>query len=355
MDNSPAFENGSAPARIGRPAFWQLAMRCAQIAGLVDVAFFFLFLILDSPVLAWVNVVSVAMYIGVYYALKQRRNRLAVWLIWTEVVVHAALGIVMIGWGSGFHYYLLMFIPAICLSAPRKWIVPGLFVLWAYYVALSVVTWYVAPLQPIPEMALNLVHLFNLTVVFAMFSYLSVFYLGVVIAAQKRLQKVAITDSLTGLLNRRQMQYLLDQELERFKRSGEPVSLMLMDLDHFKQLNDSRGHDAGDKVLQAFADILRQELRAQDLVARWGGEEFLVIMPQCTVSDALKTAERLRVALETYRGKSTDGADFEATVSIGVTDLRQGDDAVTAVSRADRAMYQSKALGRNRVTAVWVR
>ena len=355
MDNSPAFENGSAPARIGRPAFWQLAMRCAQIAGSVDVAFFFLFLILDSPVLAWVNVVSVAMYIGAYYALKQRRNRLAVWLIWTEVVVHAALGIVMIGWGSGFHYYLLMFIPAICLSAPRKWIVPGLCVLWAYYVALSVVMWFVVPLQPIPEMALNLVHLFNLTVVFAMFSYLSVFYLGVVIAAQKRLQKVAITDSLTGLLNRRQMQYLLDQELERFKRSGEPVSLMLMDLDHFKQLNDSRGHDAGDKVLQAFADILRQELRAQDLVARWGGEEFLVIMPQCTVSDALKTAERLRVALETYRGKSTDGADFEATVSIGVTDLRQGDDAVTAVSRADRAMYQSKALGRNRVTAVWVR
>ncbi|MBQ0834606.1 GGDEF domain-containing protein [Marinobacter sp.] len=93
------------------------------------------------------------------------------------------------------------------------------------------------------------------------------------------------------------MQYLLDREIERFKRSGDPVSLMLMDLDHFKQLNDSRGHDAGDKVLQAFADILRQELRAQDLVARWGGEEFLVIMPQCTVSDALKTAERLRVAL----------------------------------------------------------
>src|SRR5690606_38150913 len=143
----------------------------------------------------------------------------------------------------------------------------------------------------------NSVFRWHLSVVFAMFTCLSVFYQGVLIAAQKRLQKVATTDSLTGLLNRRQMQYLLDQEIERFKRSGEPVSLMLMDLDHFKQLNDSRGHDAGDKVLQAFADILRQELRAQDLVARWGGEEFLVIMPQCTVSDALKTAERLRVAL----------------------------------------------------------
>lgn len=99
------------------------------------------------------------------------------------------------------------------------------------------------------------------------------------------------------LLNRRQMQYLLDQEIERHKRSSDQVSLMLMDLDHFKQLNDNHGHDAGDKVLQAFADILRKGLRSQDFVARWGGEEFLVLMPQCAVSDAIKTAERIRFAI----------------------------------------------------------
>ena len=352
MDKITATATNDAPARIRRPAFWQLAMRCAQIAGSVDVAFFFLFLALGSPVLAWVNVVSVAMYTGAYYALKHRRNRLAVWLIWTEVLVHAALGIVMIGWGSGFHYYLLMFIPAICLSAPRRWIFPGLCVLWAYYVALYLLMYFVQPLQPIPEAALNLVHLFNLTIVFAMFSYLSVFYLGVVIGAQKRLQKMATTDSLTGLLNRRQMQCHLDQEVERFKRSGQPVSLLLMDLDHFKKINDSWGHDSGDKVLQAFADILQQELRAQDLVARWGGEEFLVIMPQCGLAGALQIAERLRCAMESYYGQGTAEQSGRVTVSIGATELRPGDDAATATGRADAAMYQSKESGRNRVTGV---
>jgi len=349
---TPTNRDSEAPARIRRPAFWQLAMRCTQIAGSVDVAFFILFLALGSPVLAWVNVISVAMYASAYYALKSRRNRLAVWLIWTEVLVHAALGTLMIGWGSGFHYYLLMFIPAISLSAPRKWIFPGLCALWGYYISLALLTWFLQPFQPIPATALSFVHIFNLTVVFAMFSYLSVFYLGIVIGTQKRLHQVAITDPLTGLLNRRQMQYLLEKEIERFKRSGVHVSLMLMDLDHFKQINDSRGHESGDKVLQAFADILRKGLRTQDLVSRWGGEEFLIIMPQSSLDDALDTAERLRTAVETYKGHVETGEMYgvSVSVSVGVTELRSGDDAATVIRRADAALYQSKNDGRNRVT-----
>ncbi|WP_336368070.1 GGDEF domain-containing protein [Marinobacter sp. C2H3] len=364
MAGGHSSNDSRGPASIRRPAFWQLALRCTQIAATVDVAFFGLFLALDSPVLAWVNVISVAMYVAAYVALKRKHNRVAVWLIWTEVLVHAALGIVMIGWGSGFHYYLLMFIPAICLSAPRRWVFRGLAGLWGYYVALDILMWFVAPLQPIPQSALHVVHVFNLTVVFAMFSYLSVFYLGMVIRAQKQLHKAATTDALTGLLNRRQMQYLLEQEVERFRRSGQPVSLLLMDLDHFKRINDTLGHETGDDILKAFANILRQELRAQDLVARWGGEEFLAILPQTTPDAALQTAERLRGALAAHNALAAVPADSvtvgtsdsegasegQVTVSIGVTDLRAMDTATTAVSRADTAMYQSKEAGRNRVT-----
>ncbi|WP_372966513.1 GGDEF domain-containing protein [Marinobacter sp.] len=326
-------------------------MRCTQIAGSVDVAFFFIFLTLASPILAWVNIVSVGMYTGAYIALKHKQNRLAAWLIWTEVIIHAALGIVLIGWDSGFHYYLLMFIPAICLSAPRKWTFPGLLMLWVYYVGLNILARFFQPLQPIPDTPLYLVHLFNLTVVFAMFSYLTVFYLGVVLSAQKRLHSVAITDSLTGLLNRRQMQYLLDQEIERFKRSGQPVSLMLMDLDHFKQINDTCGHDYGDKILRAFADILQKGVRSQDFVSRWGGEEFLVVMPQSSLADTIQTAERLRAAMESYDELKTVEQAPKVTVSIGVTMLQPGDDAARIIGRADRAMYRSKELGRNQVTA----
>ncbi|MBN7769153.1 GGDEF domain-containing protein [Marinobacter daepoensis] len=345
---------GAGPVRVRRPAFWTLAMRCTQIAALVDIAFFILFLALDSPVLAWVNVVSVGMYVGAYYALKTRRNRLAVWLFWTEVLAHAALGITMIGWGSGFHYYLLLFIPAICLSAPRKWVFPGLCALWAYYVALDVLMWSIEPLQPIPQTALYVVHLFNLTVVFAMFSYLSVFYLGVVIATQRKLQAVAITDVLTGLLNRRQMQYLLDQEVERFKRSGQPMGLMLLDLDHFKQINDTYGHDMGDKVLQEFAVVLNEQFRSQDLVARWGGEEFLVAMPNSTGADVVRAAERVCQATAGRDWSEWMGEGRNVTVSIGVSEIKAGDDAAQALSRADEALYQSKASGRNCVTELKV-
>jgi diguanylate cyclase (GGDEF)-like protein len=337
------------PARERRPQFWRLAMRCAQIAGTVDVFFFFLFLALGSPILAWVNVVSVAMYAGAYYALKYHRNKIAVVLIWAEVLTHAALGIILIGWESGFHYYLLMFIPAICVSASRRWAVYALLVLWGYYIALDVLMWFIEPLQPIPQAALHIVHLFNLSVVFAMFSYLSSYYLRMVVSAQRKLREMATTDSLTGLSNRRHMTYLAEKELARFQRSGHPVAFLLLDVDHFKSINDAFGHEAGDRVLSCVADVIREELRAQDLVGRWGGEEFLAILPDTDSTKAQASAERVRNAFSAKDWKAITGGDVEVTISIGVSELRAGEDLSAAVSRADMALYRSKTSGRNRV------
>lgn len=337
------------PARERRPEFWRLAMRCAQIAGSVDVIFFFLFHALGSPILAWVNVVSVAMYAGAYYALKYRRNKTAVVLIWAEVLIHAALGIVLIGWESGFHYYLLMFIPAICVSAARKWAVFALLGLWGYFIALDVLMWFIPPLQPIHPTALHIVHLFNLSVVFAMFSYLSSYYLRMVVSAQRKLREMATTDSLTGLLNRRHMTYLAEKELARFQRSGHPVGFLLLDVDHFKSINDAYGHETGDGVLRSVADLIRRELRAQDMVGRWGGEEFLAVLPDTDSGKAQASAERVRNAFLEKDWAEIAGGDVEVTISIGVSELRAGDDLSTAVSRADTALYRSKNSGRNRV------
>lgn len=337
------------PARERRPQFWRLAMRCAQIAGAVDVIFFFLFHALGSPILAWVNVVSVAMYAGAYYALKYHRNKIAVVLIWAEVLIHAALGIILIGWESGFHYYLLMFIPAICVSAPRMWAVYALLGLWGYYVALDVLMWFIEPLQPINQTALHIVHLFNLSVVFAMFSYLSSYYLRMVVSAQRKLREMATTDSLTGLSNRRHMAYLAEKELARFQRSGHPVGFLLLDVDHFKSINDAYGHEAGDRVLVCVADVIRKELRAQDLIGRWGGEEFLAILPDTDSEKARASAERVRNAFLAKDWKAITGGDVEVTISIGVSELRAGEDLSAAVSRADRALYRGKSSGRNRV------
>ena len=347
--NNATMSMNHDPLSERRPQFWRLAMRCAQIAGTVDVIFFFLFLALGSPILAWVNVVSVAMYAGAYYALKHHRNRIAVILIWAEVLGHAGLGILLIGWDSGFHYYLLMFIPAICVSAPRKWAIYALLALWGYYVALDALMWFVEPLQPIPPTALNIVHLFNLSVVFAMFSYLASYYLRMVVSAQRKLREMATTDSLTGLLNRRHMTYLAEREVARFKRSRHPVGFLLLDVDHFKSINDAFGHDIGDKVLIFVADMIREHLRAQDLVARWGGEEFLVILPDTDVDRAQASAERIRNAFLAEDWHAVVGADADVTISIGVSELRADDDLGTAVSRADEALYRGKTGGRNRV------
>lgn len=337
------------PARERRPQFWRLAMRCAQIAGTVDVIFFFLFLALGSPILAWVNVVSVAMYAGAYYALKYHRNRIAVVLIWAEVLGHAGLGIVLIGWDSGFHYYLLMFIPAICVSASRKWAIYALLTLWGYYVALDAMMWYIEPLQPIPATALNIVHLFNLSVVFAMFSYLASYYLNMVVSAQRKLREMATTDSLTGLFNRRHMTYLAEKELARFKRSGHTVGFLLLDVDHFKSINDAYGHETGDRVLAVVADVIREELRTQDIIGRWGGEEFLAILPDTDASRASASAERVRKAFVDRDWSALIDDDVDVTISIGVSELRPGEDLSAAVSRADEALYRGKAAGRNRV------
>ena len=192
------------PIRERRPQFWQVAKRCCQIAATVDVAFFFLFHLLGSPILAWVNVVSVTMYVVAYRAVARKQNGLAMSLIWAEVIIHAGLGVLLIGWESGFHYFLLMFIPALFVSMALRTAVIFLVALWSYYITLYLVMWVIEPLQPIAPGALLAVYLFNLSVVFAMFSYLSFFYLTMVTTANRKLRRMATTDSLTALFNRRQ-------------------------------------------------------------------------------------------------------------------------------------------------------
>lgn len=331
-----------------RPEFWQLSMRCCQLAGSVDVAFFLIFLTLGSPVLAWINVISVAMYVYAYRAFNQRRNRLAVMLIRIEVLVHAGLGTVLVGWESGFHYFLLMFIPALFVSmrARGAWILAAC--LWAYYVGLDVLMWFVQPLQPISSNALLAVHLFNLTVVFFMFSYLALFYVITVTRAHKSLARMATTDSLTGLFNRRHMIALTEKELARHNRKPINLTLMLMDIDHFKQINDEYGHDIGDRVLDAVSHLLKCSMREQDFIGRWGGEEFLAILPETDVDQAVAGAERIRQAVQAQAIES-DGKKIGVTLSIGITQYRAEEALSNAIARADHALYKGKSAGRNRV------
>jgi two-component system cell cycle response regulator len=163
-------------------------------------------------------------------------------------------------------------------------------------------------------------------------------------------QRLATTDGLTGLINRRAFVQELKREIDRASRTGSPTSLLLLDLDHFKTINDTHGHGAGDAVLVAVAKTLQKESRAYDLVGRWGGEEFIVALPSTGEDRALIVAERLREAIAKLKVTSHDGTAVTLSASIGAAQLAPNAESLDQlVDRADRAMYRAKVGGRNRV------
>ena len=163
-----------------------------------------------------------------------------------------------------------------------------------------------------------------------------------------KLQEVALLDPVTGVGNRRYLEARLHAALDGFRRYGWNFGMLFLDVDNFKQVNDSYGHDTGDKVLRMVARTLGGKLRASDSLGRWGGEEFLALISNTNADNLRATAERSRklVALSSLQVKASR---IEVTISVGATMVQAGDTPDSLVERADRLMYQAKALGRNRV------
>jgi len=264
------------------------------------------------------------------------------------VLVHAALGTVLVGWDSGFHYFLLMFIPALFATMRQRSAWTLAVCLWGYYVGLYVLMWFIEPLQPISANALLFVNIFNFTTVFLMFAYLTMYYVVTVTRAHRRLARMATTDPLTGLFNRRHMVDLTEKLLAREQRQQGKLTLMLMDLDHFKDINDQYGHELGDRVLQRVALLLRDQAREQDFVGRWGGEEFLAVLPETDPEQALVAAERIRAAVQALEWTDLKPG-LQVTLCAGISQLNDRESFSSAIARADRALYRGKAHGRNRV------
>jgi diguanylate cyclase (GGDEF)-like protein len=163
----------------------------------------------------------------------------------------------------------------------------------------------------------------------------------------EELYVLASVDLLTQTLNRRSMLQHLNQEFSRFERVKTPFSLILLDVDFFKRINDTYGHDGGDLVLTHLAQVLQQSLRKYDRLSRWGGEEFLVLLPDTGLAEATEIAERLRATVE---ANPAGKGEILHTISLGVGEIAQhGNSVTTLITEADRALYQAKQNGRNRV------
>ncbi|WP_161798276.1 GGDEF domain-containing protein [Aneurinibacillus tyrosinisolvens] len=159
------------------------------------------------------------------------------------------------------------------------------------------------------------------------------------------LEKLSTIDSLTQLYNRYKVENVLKSKVELGEQLGEPLSLILLDIDYFKQVNDRYGHQEGDKVLTAFAGLLKETVRDTDIVGRWGGEEFMIVCPNTSLGDATRLADMLREKIEQYSFPIVR----QKTSSFGVSCYQKGDESSQLISRADQALYKAKEKGRNRV------
>ena len=170
---------------------------------------------------------------------------------------------------------------------------------------------------------------------------------------EQELRRLSVTDSLTGLYNQRFFYATLERELDAARRHGHPVSLLMIDLDHFKRFNDTYGHLEGDRVLADCARTVAEQVRTHDLACRYGGEEFVVLLPRASLDEALRVGERIRsrVAALQFNPLLSDGSRVlaQVTVSVGAAQHQPGHGMGELVNRADRAMYLVKSEGRNRV------
>ena len=182
------------------------------------------------------------------------------------------------------------------------------------------------------------------------FSAMLAAILTVVFRQREDMQKLATVDVLTGLLSRRHFMVLAEQELGRAIRYKGDLSVLMVDIDHFKTINDTHGHQVGDRVLRRIGEVFRSVLREIDFVGRLGGEEFAVVLPETAILQAFEVAERLRRTIETTEISLEHGLPQTVSVSIGVSSLHDPETNIdTLLGRADRALYEAKSQGRNQV------
>ncbi|WP_320175044.1 diguanylate cyclase [Maridesulfovibrio sp.] len=171
-------------------------------------------------------------------------------------------------------------------------------------------------------------------------------------AAMQRISEMAVTDALTGLKNRRDFFEHIEAETARAQRHRSHLSCIMMDVDHFKKVNDTYGHPMGDKVLKKVARILTEHIRISDYAARFGGEEFVILLPETDIEGARVTAEKIRSALKTFQFITETGESFYITSSFGCSSMENGENAEALISMADESLYRAKARGRDRVVCM---
>lgn len=327
-----------------------LVIRYAGLAGLIAHSVFIpLFLLLNVPLLAIFNLFSVAAWALARARNEQGQHAFAIQLLTAEVILHALVATVLLGWDSGFPHYLVTLITFTMFNYRQRNRFVALQAVLIVLIYAGLFSWtHQGGLVPLPEQWLAWLQFGNILVSFLTLALISYYFREASILSERTMEELAHTDQLTRLPNRHRLWQRLEGEQLRSQHAGRPFVLVMADIDHFKSINDRHGHAAGDRVLRHVSEVLTACLREQDTVGRWGGEEFLLVLPQMHLPEGLRAAERMREAI----AKSTlllDGKGLSVTASFGVGVSAPGQDLDQLLRLADAALYRAKAAGRNRV------
>ena len=339
--------------------FNKILQGIAILAFCTHAVFLGVFWLFGVKELVLFNVFSLGLY-AFTYRLSIRKKSLLAWaLIVAEVISHAILATVLLGWSASFHLLIVLTLPVLCFGYQPLWKqkVPIGIAVVALYIWLDFNYRTTAAPHPLPTSFIEALHYLNLCIFLLMLSFLCGLYEHVVRLSEEKLSKYATTDSLTQLKNRRAAIACAEIELARQRRTEEPLTFVLCDIDHFKKVNDTLGHEAGDRVLRAVADALREGTRITDHLSRYGGEEFLLIMPSISAKNTLIVLERIRKNIENkiYASAQLVGIDLSntpITMTFGAFTQKAGDAFANVdhlIDRADQNLYQGKRTGRNRI------
>jgi diguanylate cyclase (GGDEF)-like protein len=325
--------------------FWQHIVPVVKIAFAIHVVLFVLFAVLQQPLLAVGNALSILAYVVCLKAIRAGRFSLAGMLMSIEIILHALLATWVLGWESNFYFYLYCLVPIIAFSFQQERLRRALLNLTIISVAVGIYAFrgQMGVDSGVAAPLLEVFGVINVLTATALLLHGTALSVRCTHSMQLGLFHTANRDSLTNLYTRRRVMRGVHQ-----LKSTSNSAIILLDVDHFKQINDRLGHDRGDLILQRVAEAISSNVRATDVASRWGGEEFLVLMPETPGHDAEVVAERILLRIREWAGQ-IEQTPLDVTATLAVSEIRHDESFESALTRADQALYKGKQQGRDQV------
>jgi diguanylate cyclase (GGDEF)-like protein len=334
--------------------YWRIGFWALVVAGSVHLLFVPLFWYLDLPVLVLVNVFSVLIYLFSILVLGlpsvlAKDDRIIGWLVYLELLGHGMIATYCLGAGSGFQYYIyiLAVLPFFVASYSPVVKLLRLAVVVIVSLVINIYFKYPHPDVVLDQHLIETMGVLNLSVFLIAAGGISLVFTLSSNSYLEKLSQEAMVDQMTGLYNRRHMATVTQKHIEKHAAEGGCLSLLIVDIDNFKNINDSYGHVCGDSVVISTARVIHEAIRTHCIASRWGGDEFVVFFPDTTSEELDSVANRIMASVSGLR-ISCGASHVSVTITCGGATGCNGEDFRDLFARADRALYVGKENGRNR-------